>query len=64
MRGNSMRKLKERHYKIINILEGFQNSYKQNAWQVWALFDDGQRVFCGVFQTKAKAHDYIKENEQ
>jgi len=48
-------------YKIINILDGFQNSYKQNNYQVWALHDDGRRNLCGIFQTKAKAQQYIKE---
>jgi len=50
-------------YKIINIMEGFQNSYKTNNWQVWALHDDGRRNLCGIFQTKAKAQQYIKDIE-
>ena len=47
-------------YKIINILDGFQNSYKQNAWQVWALHDDGRRNLCGIFETEQHAQDYIR----
>jgi hypothetical protein len=46
-------------FKIINILDGFQNSYKQNAWQVWALHDDGRRNLCGIFETEQHAQDYI-----
>ena len=49
--------------KIINILDGFQNSYKQNAWQVWALHDDGRRNLCGIFETEQHAQDYIQEVE-
>ena len=48
-------------FKIINILDGFQNSYKQNAWQVWALHDDGRRNLCGIFETEQHAQDYIQE---
>ena len=47
-------------FKIIDILEGFQNSYNDPQYQVWALHDDGRRNLCGIFETEAKAQDYIK----
>jgi hypothetical protein len=50
-------------YKIINILDGFQNSYKQNAWQVWALHNDGRRNLCGIFETEQHAQNYKKDIE-
>ena len=56
---DELQKEKSMRYKIINIMEGFQNSYKQNAWQVWALHDDGRRNLCGIFETEAKAQEYI-----
>lgn len=46
-------------YKIVNIMEGFQNSYNEMAWQVWALHDDGRRNLCGIFKTEQHAQEYI-----
>jgi len=58
---DELQKEKNMRYKIVNIMEGFQNSYNDPQYQVWALHDDGQRNLCGIFETEQHAQDYIKE---
>lgn len=48
------------HFKIINVLSGFQNSYDASRWQVWTILDDGRSFLCEICRTKKQAQDYIK----
>lgn len=48
-------------YKIINIMDGFQNSYNQAVYQVWAITKFDQRILCGLFYTQQQAKQYIRE---
>jgi hypothetical protein len=50
-------------YKIVNLYEGFQNSYGDSAFQVWVTTEDNQKSFCGIFKTESKAQEYVKERE-
>jgi hypothetical protein len=46
-------------YKIVNIMEGFQNSYNQMAWQVWVITEDNRRMLCNIFRTRKQAREFI-----
>lgn len=42
-------------YKIINILDGFQNAYVDLAWRVYC---DSKYIY--AFRTRAAAREYVK----
>ena len=50
-------------YKIVNILDGFQNSYNQAGYQVWTITKSDQRILCGLFYTQKQAEQYIIERK-
>jgi len=48
-------------FEIVNIMDGFQNSYNQEVYQVWAITKFDQRILCGLFYTQQQAKQYIRE---
>ena len=47
-------------YKIVDILEGFQNSYNDPQYQLWGITEDNQRMLLGIFRTKKQVENCIK----
>ena len=53
-------------YRIINVLDGFENAYNEAGWQLWRRDDCGGWGMCGVFFTRSaarNARDYYEESE-